>query len=66
MTFHEIMTALSKMYSSYDAACWLKRPRKVLEGKSPADLMKEGTFPPVTTLLQKEPKYKKICAKIHK
>jgi len=51
------------MYSSYDAACWLKRERRALDGKSPADLMKEGDFKEVTELLQTEVKYKKLKAK---
>ena len=57
------MLNLSKMYSSYDAACWLKRERRVLDGKSPADLMKEGDFKEVTQLLQTEVKYKKLKTK---
>ena len=66
MTFHQIMLNLSRMYSSYDAACWLKRERRALNGKSPAELIKEGKIAPVTKLLKNEAKYKKLSAKNNK
>ena len=63
MTFREIMQALADMYNSYDAACWLKRERRIFQGKSAADLMKDGEFKQVTIVLQKETRYKNLQKK---
>ena len=63
MTFLEIMSALSKMYSSYDATCWLSKPRRALDGETAAELIKQGKEKRVGDLLKKEAKYKKLKSK---
>ena len=60
MSFSEIMGGLSKMYGTYDATCWLNKPRKELGGQSAADAIINGEAKKVYTLLKKESKYKKI------
>jgi len=54
------MTALSRMYNSYDATCWLNKPRRVLKGGSVADALKDGKTGDATLILQKEGRYKKL------
>ncbi len=60
MGFSEIMQDLAKMYGTYDATCWLNKPRKDLDGKSAAEAIKEGKLVQVHDILKKESKYKKI------
>jgi hypothetical protein len=58
------MTALSRMYNSYDATCWLNKPRRALKGSSVADLLKDGDTQGATTLLRKEGRYKQLFSKL--
>ncbi len=54
------MDCLSKMYGTYDATCWLNKPRKELNGKNAAEAMQEGKHLIVFNLIKKESKYKKM------
>ena len=54
------MKALSEMFGSYEATSWLNRGRRSFNGKSPADLLKEGEVEKVEILLKKEKKYQKL------
>lgn len=60
MTFFEIMEVLSKMYGTYDATCWLNKPRKEFNGKNAGDILREGRVDKIEELIKKESKYKKI------
>ena len=62
MTFHQIMAALSKMYNSYEATCWLNKGRRSWAGDSAADLMKDGRFEDVSIVLKREARYKRSHA----
>tara|TARA_Y100000287_G_C14100622_1_gene294986 strand:- start:396 stop:557 length:162 start_codon:yes stop_codon:yes gene_type:complete len=48
------------MYGTYDATCWLNKPRKELNGKNAAEAMQEGKHLIVFNLIKKESKYKKM------
>lgn len=54
------MHTLSKMYGTYDATCWLNKPREELDGKNAAEAIKNGKEKKVFALIKKESKYKKI------
>tara|TARA_B100000214_G_C23927496_1_gene609098 strand:- start:185 stop:364 length:180 start_codon:yes stop_codon:yes gene_type:complete len=55
------MDSLSKMYGTYDATCWLNRPRKELNGKNAAEAIRDGDEQIVFNLIKKESRYKKIA-----
>ena len=63
MTFSEIMTKLSEMYSSYAATTWLAKPRRKWNGKSAAQLLKEGETEKVIERLKGEARYKTLYGK---
>ena len=63
MSFPEIMTKLSEMFSSYTATSWLAKPRRKWKGRSAAELLKEGDANKVVDELKREARYKKLYDK---
>lgn len=53
------MHDLASIYSSYEATCWLSKPRREFNGLTAAVLIKNGEEKKVYKLLRKNPKLKK-------
>ena len=52
ITKYEIMTAIAKKYTIYEATVWLNEPLEKHENKTPAELMIEGEFKTVQELIE--------------
>jgi len=53
ITKYDIMTAIAKKYTIYEATIWLNTPIENEEGKTPAELMIDGKFTLVQELVNK-------------
>ena len=49
-----ILNALSKNLNGYDSTCWLKANNKLLDGKTPAELILDGKASQVEKILPRE------------
>jgi hypothetical protein len=49
---YEIMTAIAKKYTIYEATVWLNEPVEKYENKTPAELMIEGELKTVQKLIE--------------
>ena len=49
---YEIMTAIAKKYTIYEATVWLNEPGEKYENKTPAELMIEGELKTVQKLIE--------------
>jgi len=50
---HDIMQAVAKSFSIYEATVWLNTPMQALQDKTPAEAMKEGLIDEVFQLVKK-------------
>ena len=53
LTKYEIMKAVAKKYSIYEATVWLNTPTEDSEGKTPAELMMDGDFKLLKKIINK-------------
>lgn len=51
ITKYDIMTAIAKKYTIYEATVWLNTPVGDHDGKTPAELMIDGEFKTVRELI---------------
>jgi len=52
VTKYDIMTSIAKKYTIYEATVWLNTPIKSSKDKTPAELMLEGKFKEVQSLIE--------------
>lgn len=52
ITKYDIMTAIAKKYTIYEATVWLNEPIEEYKNKTPAELMTEGEFKTVQKLIE--------------